>query len=301
MKRSVLPIWASAAGALALAWSQPAHAQSEVVFRVSCMDDTAIRLCDPIVNPNTMDDTKNWGLYKISNGNLVTSPPQDYAIDLGTTAENIPTPPLPNSGAPAGTAYGTRFHYNPNPSPNGSASTVTTGMAFTGAGFFPVNDQAFRLNYGDPALGKSVVGTDNSFTRGLEFSFNKIQGGQPISLSGPCYLCNQSFTADGPGRLFGTGVFQGTRNPDGSVLNGKYSYYSAPGAITFSGGSKGLIAFDGSVTIKSGIVTATEGNIKISSDAQVGVPTPLPILGGGIALGWSRRLRRRLRMAAESR
>ncbi len=301
MKRSVLPIWASAAGALALAWSQPAHAQSTVVFGVSCMDDTATRLCDPIVNPNTMDDTKNWGLYKIASGNLVTSPPQDYAIDLGTTAENIPTPPLPNSGAPAGTAYGTRFHYNPNPSPNGSASTVTTGMAFTGAGFFPVNDQAFRLNYGDPFLGKNIVGTDDDFTRALEFSFNTIQGGQPIALSGPCYLCNQSFTADGPGRLFGVGTFEGSRDGGGNVVDGIYRYISSPGAITFSGGSTGLISFDGSVTIKSGIVTATVGQIKISSNAQVGVPTPLPILGGGIALGWSRRLRRRLRMAAESR
>jgi hypothetical protein len=48
------------------------------------------------------------------------------------------------------------------------------------------------------------------------------------------------------------------------------------------------------VTIQNGIVLATAGQITI----DVFVPSPLPILGGGIAFSWSRRLRRRISQAS---
>jgi hypothetical protein len=75
--------------------------------------------------------------------------------------------------------------------------------------------------------------------------------------------------------------------------NGIYSYKSNPALIQFSGGDLASLIFEGSVTVENGITVATSGAMTFSHP----VPSPLPVVGGGMAFAWSRRLRRRISLA----
>ncbi len=286
MNKYALPFITSAAGLLALSWGQAAHAQGLAKFTFECFADASTTPSNPCTLPTTGSTSLNpvnSGLYNITQGINGTTP-QSYAIDIETLTASIPPPPAPNTSATTN-QYGTRFHYNHVPSSNGVSTTTTSGI-FSGASFFSGNGNLFRLNYGDRSGTPATSGTATNFSRDLAFSFANVQGGNPFQLDGSCGLCAKPITL--LSNFNGIGTFVGT-DPN----NGVYSYKSDPASIQFFGGDLASLLFEGSVTVENGVTVKTSGAMTFTYP----VPSPLPVLGGGIALAWSRRLRRRISLA----
>lgn len=286
MNKYVLPFITSAASFLALSWGQAAHAEGSAKFTFQCFANSSTTPVNPCTLPtsgSTSLNPVNSGLYNTTQG-ISGASSQDYAIDLETLTGSIPPPPAANTAA-ALNQYGTRYHYNHVASSNGVSTTTTSGI-FSGAGFFSGNGNIFRLSYGDRSGTPVTSGTATNFTRDLAFSFHNVQGGNPFQLEGSCGLCAQPITL--LSNFNGLGSFVGS-----DASNGTYSYKSNPALIQFSGGDLASLIFEGSVTVENGITVATSGAMTFSHP----VPSPLPVVGGGMAFAWSRRLRRRISLA----
>lgn len=282
MNKYLLPFIASAAGPLVLSWGQAAHAQGYARFTFECTASPSPNPCSLPSGTNPPAPV-NSGLYNTTQG-LNGASNQDYAIDMETLTASIPPPPSANASA-ANNQYGTRFLYNQGPSANGISTTTTSGI-FSGASFFSGNGNLFRLNYGDPSGTPSTIGSATNFIRHLSFSFANVQGGNPFQLGGSCGLCSQPISL--LNNFNGIGSFTGT-DPD----NGVYSYITEGATVLFSGSDQALLTFEGSITVQNGEAVASSGAMTFSYP----VPSPLPVLGGGMALAWSRRLRRRISLA----
>jgi hypothetical protein len=274
----------SAAGLLPLLLTaRPAEA-AKVVFSVNCRANQATpTLSNFCTGTNSTQSNPTFGIATPTGTNKNSA--QKFAVDLET-----PTQAIPNTNP----NYATRYIWNTGtPTSPATASTTQTvtdpsGMVLNGLNYTTAptgstngGNNVVRVNYFDRP-GSSVSQQGTNFTRPLAFTFNSF------ALGGTCSVCGPSMgivTADpmyGIGRWIGNGSYNsGT---------GTYSFISDTTRINIGSSKQGLLQYRADVTIQNGIVLATSGQVTI----DVFVPSPLPILGGGIAFSWSRRLRRRI-------
>lgn len=286
--RTLLLSGITAAGLLPLVLAaRPAQANSStVVFSVNCTSNqatpTASNFCAGL---NATQSNPTFGIATPTSANRNAN--QKFAVDLESPTSTIPS----NATLP----YGTRYIWNTGtatPPATGSTSqtvqdtfNILNGVNYTVAPTGGTNgsNNILRINYADKP-GSTVTQSGTNFERPLQISFNQF------SLGGTCSICGPSNSIVATSAIYGIGRWVG----DGNYNNGTgtYSFVSDPGRVNI-GSRQGLITYQASVTIRNGIVLATSGNVKI----EVFAPSPLPILGGGIAFSWSRRLRRRLQQA----
>lgn len=270
-----------------LAAARPAQA-STVVFSVSCQaNQVTPTLSNFCTGTNATQSNPTFGIATPVGTNKNTN--QKFAVDLETPASTIPT----NSNPP----YGTRYIWNtgtPTSPATGSttqavtnnASGLLTGVNYTTAPIGSTNgsNNVLRVNYTDRP-GSTVTQSGTNFTRPLQFTFNNF------ALGGTCAVCGATNAITATAPIYGVGRWVGDGNYNSGT--GTYSFTSDFGRVNIGASRQGLITYMASVTIRNGIVLATNGKVEI----RVFVPSPLPILGGGIAFSWSRRLRRRLSQA----
>lgn len=267
--------------------ARPAQA-STVVFSVSCQANQATpTLGNFCTGTNATQSNPTFGVATPAGNNKNVN--QKFAVDLETPASSIPSSTNP--------PYGNRYIWNTgsptSPATGSTTQTVTdpagllTGVNYTTAPTGGTNggNNVLRVNYFDRP-GSSVTQSGTNFVRPLQFTFNNF------ALGGTCSVCGASNAITAVNPIYGVGRWVGNGSYNSGT--GTYSFLSDPTLVTIGSSRTGLITYEASVTIQNGIVLATSGNVKLN----VLVPSPLPILGGGIAFSWSRRLRRRLRQAA---
>jgi hypothetical protein len=287
--RTLLLSGLSAAGLLPLLLTaRPAEA-ARVVFSVSCQaNQTTPTLANFCTGTNATQSNPTFGLAAPTGTNKNAA--QKFAVDLETPTQAIPSTTTP--------PYGTRYIWNTgtptSPATGSTTQTVTdpSGAVLNGVNYTTAptgstngNNNVVRVNYFDRP-GSSITQQGTNFTRPLEFTFNSF------ALGGTCSVCGPTMGIVTAQPMYGTGRWVG----DGSYNNGTgtYSFISDITRINIGTTNSGLLRYRADVTIQNGIVLATAGQITI----DVFVPSPLPILGGGIAFSWSRRLRRRISQAS---
>lgn len=294
--RTLLLSGLSAAGLLPLLLTaRPAEA-ARVVFSVSCQaNQTTPTLANFCTGTNATQSNPTFGVASPTGTNKNAA--QKFAVDLETPTQALPPSTPPN---PFNPVYGTRYIWNTgtptSPATGSTTQTVTdpsgailNGVNYTTApsGSTNGNNNVVRVNYTDRS-GSSITQQGTNFTRPLEFSFNSF------ALGGTCSVCGPTMGIVIPNSqsMYGTGRWVG----DGNYNNGTgtYSFISDFTRVNIGTTNSGLLRYQADVTIQNGIVLATAGQITI----DVFVPSPLPILGGGIAFSWSRRLRRRISQAS---
>ncbi|MEB3255093.1 MAG: hypothetical protein VKJ05_01765 [Synechococcaceae cyanobacterium] len=277
----------TSAGLLTLLVAARPTQASTVVFSVSCQANQATpSLSNFCTGTNATQSNPTFGIATPVGTNKNTN--QKFAVDLET-----PTSTIPSSSNPP---YGTRYFWNtgtPTPPATGSTTqTVTdpfgvlTGVNYTTAPTGGTNggNNVLRVNYFDRP-GSTVTQSGTNFSRPLQFTFNNF------ALGGTCAVCGASNAITATAPIYGVGSWVGDGNYNSGT--GTYSFISDFTSVNIGATRQGLIRYTASVTIRNGIVLATNGKV----DLRVSVPAPLPILGGGIAFSWSRRLRRRLSQA----
>lgn len=287
--RTLLLSGISAAGLLPLLLTaRPAQA-AKVVFSVNCQANQASpTLANFCTGTNTTQSNPTLGVATPTGTNKNTS--QKFAVDLET-----PSTPIPPDTTPS---YATRYLLRTDapipPATGGTSQTVTdpTGVVLNGVNYTtaPIgstngNNNVVRVNYSDQP-GTSVTQQGTNFIRPLEFTFNSF------ALGGTCAVCGPTMGIVTAEPMVGIGRWIGDGNYNSGT--GTYSFVSDSTRINIGSSNEGLLQYRASVTIQNGIVLATTGQITI----DVFVPSPLPILGGGIAFSWSRRIRRRISQAS---
>lgn len=288
-KRALLISATSSAGLAALLLA-PAPSRAitgpTVVFTTSCSANQATPTPNNVcTGTNVTQSNPSYGLAPIAGGNK--NPNQKFAIDLETPTDAIPASTRPR--------YGARYLFRPgtpdSPATGGRSQTVTgdenfnllTGVDYTTNTLTTSNggNNTLRVNYWDWP-GGSVTTDGTNFTRPLQLGLTRF------ALGGTCAICGSDKPIYDIEPIYATGTWVG----DGGYNQGTgvYSIKSNPTLVNIGTVAKGFIIFDGSVSIANGIVTDTTGTVTLI----LTVPAPLPILGGGIAFGWSRRLRRRV-------
>jgi hypothetical protein len=289
--RTLLISASSSAGlaALLLAPAPSLAAPPTLVFSTSCVaNQTVPTLNNVCTGTNITQSNPSFGLAPVAGANK--NPNQQFAVDLETPSQTIPDTTRPR--------YGMRYLFRPGtpdaPAAGGANQVVTndnigifTGVDFTTNTLTTSNggNNTLRVNYWD-FPGSSVTTDGTNFTRPLQLGLTRF------ALGGTCSICGPSNPVVDIGTISATGRWVGDGNYNSGT--GTYSIVSDPNLITIGRRAKGVILFNGEVTIANGIVTSTSGTVTI----LLSVPAPLPLLGGGIAFGWSRRLRRRLAMQA---
>jgi hypothetical protein len=164
---------------------------------------------------------------------------------------------------------------------------LLTGVDYTTNTLTTANggNDTLRVNYWD-FPGSKVTTDGTNFTRPLQLGLTRF------ALGGTCAICGSENPIYDIEPIYATGRWVG--DGDYNQGTGTYSIKSKATAVNIGTKYKGFIIFDGSVSIANGIVTDTAGTVTLI----LTVPAPLPILGGGIAFGWSRRLRRRVALRA---
>ena len=286
--RTLLLSVSSSAGLAALLLAPAptlAAAPPTLVFSTSCTANQA----EPTLNnactgDNITQSNPDYGLATVAGRNK--NPNQKFAIDLESPSQAIPARTRPR--------YGMRYLFRPGspeaPATGGPTQTITnddlgffTGVDFTTNTLFSPNggNDTLRVNYWD-FPGTSVTTDGTNFTRPLQLGLRQF------ALNGTCSICGSDKPVIELTPIYATGRWVGDGNYNEGT--GTYSITSRQAPIRIGRRAGGVILFDGSVSIVNGIVTATTGTVTI----RLTVPSPLPILGGGIAFGWSRRMRRRL-------
>jgi hypothetical protein len=285
--RTLLLSGITAAGLLPLLLTAKPAEASTVVFSVSCQANqatpTQANVCAGL---NATQSNPTFGIGTPTAVNRNTN--QKFAVDLESPAQTIPSSTNP--------PYGVRYIWNTgtptSPATGGTSQTVVdplgvlTGVNYTTAPTGGTNggNNVLRVNYFDRP-GSSVSQSGTNFTRPLEISFNSF------ALGGTCSICGASNAITALAPIYGTGTWNG--NGSYNTGTGSYSFISDPTLVSIGGSRQGLITYRANVTIQNGIVLSTNGSVSL----RVYVPSPLPILGGGIAFSFSRRLRRRLSLA----
>jgi hypothetical protein len=285
--RTLLISASSSAGlaALLLAPAPSLAAPPTLVFSTSCTANQAVpTLNNACTGTNVTQSNPSYGMATVAGANK--NPNQQFAVDLETPSQTIPDTTRPR--------YGMRYLFRPGapdaPAAGGATQSVTndefgmlTGVNFTTNTLFSSNggNDTLRVNYWDYP-GTTVTTDGTNFTRPLQLGLRQF------SLGGTCSICGSDKPVIELAPIYATGRWVG----DGgyNTGTGTYSISSLEAPIKIGTQARGVILFDGQVSIANGIVTATSGTVTI----RLTVPAPLPILGGGIAFGWSRRMRRRL-------
>jgi len=294
MANRTLLISASSTAGLAALLLAPSPSQAvngpTVVFSTSCSANQATPTLNNVcTGTNITQFNTSFGLAPIAGANK--NPNQQFAIDLETPSQTIPASTRPR--------YGMRYLFRPGtpeePATGGRSQAVTgdenynllTGVDYTTNTLTTANggNDTLRVNYWD-FPGSTVTTDGTNFTRPLQLGLTRF------ALGGTCAICGSENPIYDIEPIYATGRWVG----DGSYSQGTgvYSIQSKPTAVNIGTKYKGFIIFDGSVSIANGIVTDTAGTVTLI----LTVPAPLPILGGGIAFGWSRRLRRRVSLRA---
>ena len=234
----------------------------------------------------------------------------------GSGNGSYPSSPLTPSGT--GTFYGTAsgggaanlgtiFEFNP------SGGTITRLASFTGSG---------TGNGSNPYSALTLSGTGTFYGTAFGGGVDDLGTIFEFNPSGGTITRLASFTGSGTGNgsnpysaltLSGTGTFYGTAfgggvddlgtifefNPSGGTITRLASFTGAGtgngsipvAALTPSGtGTFYSTANNGGVADKGTIFEFNPGN------DSAAVPGPLPLLGAGAAFGWSRQLRRRVKL-----
>jgi hypothetical protein len=261
-----------------------------VVFTTSCSANQATPTLNNVcTGTNPTQTNPSFGLAPVAGANK--NPNQKFAVDLETPTDTIPASTRPR--------YGMRYLFRPgtpdSPATGGRTQTVTgdaghnllTGVDYTTNTLTTSNggNNTLRVNYWD-FPGTSVTTDGTNFTRPLQLGLTRF------ALGGTCAICGSSNPIYDVEPIYATGTWVG----DGGYNDGTgvYSIKSRRTAVKIGTNRSGSIIFDGSVSIANGIVTDTTGTVTLI----LTVPAPLPILGGGIAFGWSRRMRRRVALRA---
>jgi hypothetical protein len=261
-----------------------------LVFTTSCSANQATPTLNNVcTGTNITQSNPGFGLAPVAGANK--NPNQKFAVDL-----EAPTTTIPASTRPR---YGMRYLFRPGtpdaPATGGRNQTVTsdenynllTGVNYTTNTLTTSNggNDTLRVNYWD-FPGTSVTTDGTNFTRPLQLGLTRF------ALGGTCAICGSSNPIYDIEPIYATGTWIG----DGGYNEGTgvYSIKSRSTAVQIGANRRGVITFDGSVSIANGIVTDTFGTVTL----VLTVPAPLPILGGGIAFGWSRRMRRRVALRA---
>ena len=288
MANQTLLISASASAGLAalLVGSAPSlAAPPTLVFRTTCTaNQSTPTLNNDCTGTNVTQSNPGYGLATVAGANK--NPNQQFAVDLETPSQTIPSTTRPR--------YGMRYLFRDGspeaPATGGATQSISddpnnifTGVDFTTNTLTTSNggNGTLRVNYWD-FPGSTVTTDGTNFTRPLQLGVTRF------ALGGTCAICGSENPVVDIEPIYATGRWVG--DGDYNSGTGTYSIASEESLITIGRRSKGIIIFNGEVTIANGIVTATSGTVTI----RLNVPAPLPLLGGGIAFGWSRRLRRRL-------
>lgn len=289
MANQTLLISASASAGLAallLGAAPSLAAPPTLVFSTSCTANQATPTANnACTGTNVTQSNPGYGLAPIAGANK--NPNQKFAVDLETPSQTIPSTTRPR--------YGMRYLFRPGspdaPATGGPVQTITndpnnifTGVDFTTTTPAPTSNGGngtLRVNYWDWP-GSTVTTDGTNFIRPLQLGVTRF------ALGGTCSICGSENPVVDVAPIYATGRWVG--DGDYNTGTGTYSITSEQAPITIGRNARGVILFNGEVTIANGIVTATSGTVTI----RLSVPAPLPILGGGIAFGWSRRMRRRL-------
>lgn len=260
-----------------------------VVFTTSCTANQATPTPNNVcTGTNITQSNPSFGLAPVAGANK--NPNQKFAVDLESPTESIPASTRPR--------YGMRYLFRPGtpeePATGGRNQTVIndanynlfTGVDYTTNTLTTSNggNNTLRVNYWDfPDTSVTTDGTN--FVRPLQLGLTRF------ALGGTCAVCGPKNPIYDIEPIYATGTWVG----DGGYNEGTgvYSIKSKPTAAKI-GNRDATIIFDGAVSIANGIVTDTTGTVTLI----LTVPAPLPILGGGIAFGWSRRMRRRVALRA---
>lgn len=288
MANQTLLISASASAGLAalLVGAAPSlAAPPTLVFTTTCTanQDTPT-LNNACTGTNVTQTNPGYGLAPVAGANK--NPNQQFAVDLETPSQAIPSTTRPR--------YGMRYLFRDGspdaPATGGPVQTISndpnnifTGVNFTTNTLTTSNggNGTLRVNYWD--YPNTTVTTDGTnFTRPLQLGLTRF------ALGGTCSICGPENPIVETAPIYATGRWVG--DGDYNTGTGTYSITSEQTPFTIPKKANGVILFNGEVTIANGIVTATSGTVTI----RLSVPAPLPILGGGIAFGWSRRMRRRV-------
>lgn len=294
MANRTLLISATSSAGLAALLMAPAPSMAAkgptLVFSTSCSANQATPTLNNVCTGTNITQTNpDLGLAPVAGGNKNVN--QKFAVDLESPSQSIPATTRPR--------YGMRYLFRPetpeDPATGGRSQTVTndedfnlfTGVDYTQATLTTGNggNNTLRVNYWDWP-GSSVTTDGTNFTRPLQLGLTRF------ALGGTCALCGPNKPIFDVEPIYATGTWVG----DGGYNEGTgvYSIKSNATRVKIGKVANGFITFDGSVSIANGIVTDTTGTVTLI----ITVPAPLPILGGGIAFGWSRRIRRRVALGA---
>ena len=195
-----------------------------------------------------------------------------------------------------------------SPLPTLAAPTITRLASFTGSG---------TGNGSYPAAALTPSGTGTFYGTAQDGGVDNLGTIFEFNPSGGTITRLASFTAPNgyPWAALtpsGTGTFYGTAQGDGSDLGNIFEFNPSGGTITrlasFTGGGTGNGAIPYAALTPSGTGTfygtATGGGVDglgtifefNPGNDSAAVPGPLPLLGAGAAFGWSRQLRRRVRL-----
>jgi len=175
----------------------------------------------------------------------------------------------------------------PCTTPNNFEFTLVSAPSFSGFDSLTISDTSSSFTYsltgdnpwstGGRTLNYSLTAPSgrkfNNFSAGLISSFGTNAGDDAGSWA-------VDETAQGGNA---TGTFS---TP--TATNGNYSYSPKITTDTFAG----------ALTVSSGFIQSVNSTINLAPADTVTTPAPLPLLGAGAAFGFSRKLRKRIKIAA---
>jgi hypothetical protein len=223
-----------------------------------------------IALPAKAVDTITFNPMTVTTKTVNKNPSQDFAVDMESLASTISSDP----------EYAVRFL--------GISSAPGTGLfnGVTGINRVDTNANVFLVDYNDPSQGSGIA---NSFTRDLNATVS------PFFLTGTCFVCGMSniisVSSLASGDVLGT--FAGLSS-GGIPTSGLYSIFTNnPIAFTFLGaGIAGTLSYEAMSSFTGSSTTGTSGSFTITA-----VPGPVPIAGAALAFSWSRKLRKRIKLA----
>jgi len=202
------------------------------------------------------------------------NPAQALPVDMASSTTAIP---------PSGSDFSVRFE---NVFLQAAGTGLFAGVTGTQRVGTPTPN-AFRVDYNSST--SDVTGFPNFFLRNLNATFT------PFFLTGSCAVCGMSNVISIT-TLASSEAVQGGFNgltSSGFPTQGIYTIFTnSPISFTFAGaGLTGTLSYE-AITNFTPTSSTSEGSFTMT------VPGPSPVIGAALAFGWSRKLRKRIKVAS---